>query len=258
MHVCIFTCTYATELCSCVAHFMQAPLQLVISIFDRDTFIDDHVDSISISFPPTINVTTEFNPPMSTTGMCLRSTLKLQYRISSNCPQHRYGANCELACIPQTNKYWCNYLGERVCVGRFTGSLCDDCIDNYYGEDCSIKCIPPTRNHTCLSDGSVSCKSNFVRPNCTSCIQDYYGTTCSIFCEPREGRYMCNSDGSRMCLGNFGGSTCMRCKDNFYGDECTTFCIPPDTSKICNNNGMLEDLRKLLLVYTGVLNVYHI
>lgn len=103
---------------SCVATFVldsdefryyniqfQAPLVLVVSVYDYDLIGgNDFVDSISFSFPSSINITTGFSPIVTRTGRCGRSTLQLQYRISSNCPQHRYGLNCGTTCIPQVSQ----------------------------------------------------------------------------------------------------------------------------------------------------------
>ena len=113
---------------------MQAPLELEVRIDDDDgiTSFDDHVDTIIVDFPRTLTLSTTFSPTASYQGTCRtsdRSVIDLQYRITSNCLENRYGLNCQTTCIPQVDQYYCNYLGDRVCQG------------NYYGTDCSVLCM---------------------------------------------------------------------------------------------------------------------
>ena len=216
---------------------------LQINIFDADNFdSDDHVDTINVLIPRTVNLSSVFSPRQSYSGTCGRATIELSYRLTSNCPANRYGPSCTRLCIPQSGQYYCNYIGNRVCLGTFTGQTCTQCIQNYYGSDCNIFCSTSNNTLMCDGNGMLRCRGNFVFPDCTECLPDYYGINCDTFCVPHNnasGHYNCSNNGDRICIERYDIlPDCLSCELNYFGDSCSVLCIPPTARHICVDPGV--------------------
>ena len=166
-----------------------------------------------------------------------------------------YGSGCSVTCIDQTNQYFCNYLGERQCLGNFAAPDCTQCLPTYFTSTCSVQCIPPSGqcvNYECDPDtGERVCVGNFEGANCDTCMENYYMPCCSKLCIPPTDNHACNSSGELNCHGNFKLPNCSECIEGFQGPNCETcvedyyptgtcnvFC-QPQNNFTCDSSGNL-------------------
>ena len=223
-------------------HFFsfQDILQLHISVDDKDLFGDpDHVDDIIVPLDRTLRLSTTFTPLKTYTGTCGRSSIGISLKISSNCPANKYGPTCSITCIDHPNQYYCNYIGERQCLGNFATPDCTQCKPTYYTATCSVQCVPPTSqcmimNYRCdLVTGQKICLGNYEGANCDTCQENYYGICCNKFYIPSTNRQMCDSDGNLTCKGNFQLPNCTRCMPTYFTPTCSVQCVSPSSQ--CKN-----------------------
>ena len=222
-----------------VAVYTQGQLELVIGIDDDDFLDDDPVDEIRISFDRMLRLSSSFSPQSTYTGVCGRARITISFRISSNCPLNMYGPSCSVTCMDQTNQYFCNYLGERQCLGNFAAPDCTQCLPTYFTSTCSVQCIPPSGqcvNFECHPDtGERVCLGNFEGANCDTCIENYYTPCCSTQCIPLTEKTYCNTNGELKCRGNFKLPNCSECVEGFQGSDCDTCAsdyYPPNTCEV--------------------------
>ena len=122
----------------------QDPLELLITVYDDDGVFGRHViDHILIPFNSSLSLSSTFSSPSTHSGICLRSSLTLSHRITSNCPTDMYGPSCFEVCVAQMDRSYCNYLGERQCIGNFAPPECSRCLADYYPPNtCDTFCQP--------------------------------------------------------------------------------------------------------------------
>ena len=78
---------------------------------------DDPVDEIVIPFNNSVRQSFAFSSPSTHTGVCGRARLTITFRITSNCPANMYGPSCSELCVDEEDQFYCNYLGEKQCIG---------------------------------------------------------------------------------------------------------------------------------------------
>lgn len=148
-----------------------------------------------------------FGPQSTLSGSCGRASITLSLRITSNCPPDLYGSNCAEQCSAEEDMYFCNYLGQRQCLGNFAPPNCTTCLPSYYTSSCSIHCPPPAcqpQNYQCdPTTGERVCQGNFEGPTCESCAENFFGSCCSVECMPPTDMHECTLDGELVCIGNF-------------------------------------------------------
>ena len=194
-----------------LSHY-QGPLELLITIYDDDGIFGRHVvDQILIPFNSSLSLSSIFSSPSTHTGTCQKASLTLSYRITSNCPANMYGPSCSEVCVPQMDRSYCNYLGERQCSVNLAPPECETCLPDYYPPNiCDILCQNDPHGHfTCdPATGQRQCIGNLAPPECETCLPDYYPpNTCDTFCRPRDdsqGHFTCDpTTGEKICLPGF-------------------------------------------------------
>ncbi|XP_012936438.1 uncharacterized protein LOC106011417 [Aplysia californica] len=53
------------------------------------------------------------------------SGVHLVLQVKLYCADTYFGPACTQRCVPVTSQYYCNETGSRVCLGQWTGQLCD-------------------------------------------------------------------------------------------------------------------------------------
>ena len=195
------------------------------------------IDTINIDFPRTLIVNATVPVKSYSSTDCGKATIDLKYRITNNCPQNMFGFECGSTCIPNPDRYFCNYLGQRVCLGNFAGPFCSVCSPYYYPmNDCTKLCTSrdDTRGHyDCNTDGSRTCKKNFDGPDCLACKKGFYGNDCTKTCNPSLDKYTCSRNGEIICNGHFRLPDCVECQKNYYGPTCSVHCSPRNGQYDC-------------------------
>ncbi len=203
----------------------------IINVNSNNTAIKDQViGTININFLKTLRVDTTVPVQSYSSTGCGKATIDLTYRITSNCPENMYGFKCGSICIPIPGQYYCNYLGQRVCLGNYTGSLCVECLPYHYPmNNCTQLCTSrndATGHYDCHTDGSHTCLRNFDGPDCLACKKNFYGNDCMKNCTPSSDMYTCSGDGEIICSGNFQLPDCVKCQEHYYGPNCSINCSP--------------------------------
>ena len=209
----------------------------IINVNGNTAEKDKVIDTINIDFPKTliVNATVPVRPYSST--QCGKATINLKYRIINNCPENMYGFECGSTCIPTQQRYYCNYLGQRVCLGNYAGPLCAECLPYHYPmDDCTQVCTSrddSMGHYSCNTDGSRTCLRNFDGPDCLACKKGFFGKDCTKTCNPSSDIFTCSRDGDIICSGNFKFPDCDKCQEHYYGPTCSVNCSPRDGQYKC-------------------------
>ncbi|BFZ25181.1 hypothetical protein BsWGS_28221 [Bradybaena similaris] len=186
---------------------------------------------------------------------------EIQVYGDNQCPQGKYGLDCEHTCNCSANRK-CNQVtggcSTRCPAGKYgvyclshcsgycvrqrchedTGA-CFECHEGYMGDECDVKCSLGTHGSGCLESCSVTCVDDcdIVTGRCTECMSGYYGTICIARCPEGCKNGICQRDTGECeeCIPGRMGPYCTVCPQGTYGAMCYLRCSDQCSNHTCDS-----------------------
>uniref|UniRef100_A0A674P3V8 receptor protein-tyrosine kinase n=1 Tax=Takifugu rubripes TaxID=31033 RepID=A0A674P3V8_TAKRU len=133
---------------------------------------------------------------------------------SSDCPNKKWGVNCDKDCSECLNGGVCHNIdGDCICPPGFMGTRCETaCREGMFGRNCQQSCgsdLSCKGLRFCLPDPyGCSCASGWFGTRCeTPCPNDMYGPDCKLSCKCQNGG-VCKRFTGCTCPTGWRGQSC--------------------------------------------------